>query len=111
MNNNVTDNRLVNLKWGTHADNMQDKLRSGNNTNANKTRCPQGHSYEDAYTTVDSNGHNRRMCRTCYLDRASKRDPARRAKQDKEYYERNKERIRARQKVAYEKRKANAMAT
>lgn len=39
----------------------KENTRRSHATESAKTRCPQGHSYEDAY--VDENGHRR--CRTC----------------------------------------------
>lgn len=39
-----TNNRLSNLRWGTHSDNMQDCLRNGTNSRAVRTHCPRGHA-------------------------------------------------------------------
>ena len=71
IDNDKSNNKVTNLCWGTHSENMRDKLRAGHNTNANKTRCPQDHSYDDAYTYIDKNGHVRRICRTCQRARTA----------------------------------------
>lgn len=68
LNGVSTDNRPENLAWGTRSENMQDRLRHGRNSNANKTQCRFGHPYDDANTFVTSAGT--RACRLCRkLDR------------------------------------------
>lgn len=42
---NVENNCVDNLEYGTRADNMQDRIKHGNNPQANRTHCPQGHPY------------------------------------------------------------------
>jgi hypothetical protein len=56
---NCLNNRLENLRWGTHADNMQDRLRHGTNPFANKTHCAKGHPLERLGKS------HRRGCRVC----------------------------------------------
>ena len=51
------------LYLGTQQDNMQDRLASGNNPDANKTHCPQGHPYDEVNTYYDYIGGRR--CRAC----------------------------------------------
>lgn len=41
MNGIQLDNRASNLQWGTHRQNMQDKIRHG--TSKRVKRCPNGH--------------------------------------------------------------------
>ncbi len=67
------------LYAGTRADNMQDRLRHGNNPNANKTHCPHGHEYNKDNTYLNYKG--KRECRTCrrkwkhdYKTKSSPRD-------------------------------------
>jgi hypothetical protein len=70
-----TNNYLENLKYGTGSDNSFDNVRHGGNHNANKTRCPQGHFYNEAntYWQTKPNGNRSRSCRTCAKDRARQR--------------------------------------
>lgn len=51
------------LYVGSHQDNMQDCVRRGRHTQANKTHCPAGHPYDEANTIVNPNGE--RSCREC----------------------------------------------
>jgi hypothetical protein len=70
-----TNNRLSNLRYGTASENMQDRIRHGNNQSLNKTHCPVGHPYDEANTWISSDGG--RHCRACQRDRQR----ARRARQ------------------------------
>ncbi len=63
LDGDKTNNRLGNLAWGTHSDNMQDRVRHGDDLNAAKLRCPRGHPYDEANTYVSPRG--RRNCREC----------------------------------------------
>lgn len=74
------DNRLVNLAYGTSAENKQDMLRHGTHPEARKTHCPHGHEYspENTYTYPTPSGGTRRFCRECALA-SSRRRRARRA--------------------------------
>lgn len=62
-----TNNHLSNLRWGTPSENNHDKVRNGNDHNARKTHCAQGHEYtlENTRHYVTPQGHNMRVCRTC----------------------------------------------
>lgn len=65
-----TNNRLSNLRWGTHTDNMRDMLRNGNHYNANKTRCLNGHELSGENLREYRNGERIiRICRACEADR------------------------------------------
>ena len=46
LNGNPADNRIENLRWGTHAENMQDMVAHGTNWQTRKTHCPRGHPLE-----------------------------------------------------------------
>jgi hypothetical protein len=41
--NNRANNRLVNLRWGTHSENMLDQVRHGTHCKTRRTRCPRRH--------------------------------------------------------------------
>jgi len=57
-----TNNRLSNLSYGTHAQNMMDMIGHGRGQSG-KTHCPEGHPYDDANTIRRYDGG--RECRTC----------------------------------------------
>jgi hypothetical protein len=63
LNGDRADAQLSNLAYGTHAENMQDRLRHGTNWHANRTHCRQGHPYNEQNTYVTPSG--KRDCRTC----------------------------------------------
>ncbi len=63
LNGDPTDNRPENLRYGTHAENMQDKVAHGRHHNANKTHCPRRHPYDTANTYTRPDGS--RECRAC----------------------------------------------
>lgn len=71
LNGDRTDARLVNLAYGTHSENMQDRLAHGMNPSANKTHCPAGHPYEGAnlQTVLSGGKFRKRVCRTCSVER------------------------------------------
>ena len=73
-NDDPADNRMENLRWGTPADNMLDKVRNGRHHNAVKTHCKRGHEYtpENARPHLGNKG---RKCRTC--ENAQRRAKAR----------------------------------
>lgn len=57
------------LRWGTHAENMQDRQERGRCRagirNAEKTHCPYGHPYNEANTGRNSSTGRARTCRIC----------------------------------------------
>lgn len=69
-------NRVENLRWGSHLENMQDAVEEGtanfwgHKTNP-KPSCPQGHLYEGSNLYIDPRG--RRVCRTCKREWARKK--------------------------------------
>lgn len=63
LNGDPADNRAANLAYGTHAENMRDRVRHGRHPHARKTHCPQGHRYDRANTYRDPRGW--RLCRSC----------------------------------------------
>lgn len=63
QNDVSTDNRIENLRWDTHSQNMVDVVKNGNHAHANKTRCDNGHDFTAENTIITTKG--RRNCRTC----------------------------------------------
>lgn len=65
-----TNNDLSNLAWGTRSDNTLDCVRNGNHNNARKTRCPQGHSYEEfGRVHTRRSGQKVRVCVQCQREK------------------------------------------
>lgn len=69
-----SNNRLSNLRWGTKGENQDDKVRNGNHHNVLKTHCPQEHEYTPENTRWDSrpNGRKVRRCVTCIREQGRK---------------------------------------
>lgn len=72
LDGDPANNALPNLAYGTRAENMQDKRRHGTNANLNKTRCPQGHPYDETNTYVWGRTGSRH-CRTCIRESGRRR--------------------------------------
>ncbi|MET0992976.1 MAG: NUMOD4 motif-containing HNH endonuclease [Mycobacterium sp.] len=60
-----SDNRLVNLAWGTHSENQHDQVSHGTHTKASKRACPSGHPYDAANTYIYPGKGAHRACRKC----------------------------------------------
>jgi hypothetical protein len=67
-----TNNRLANLRWGTRVDNQRDAVANGRHACTNKTHCPRGHAYSGPNLQVKIlRSRNRpeprrqRTCRAC----------------------------------------------
>jgi hypothetical protein len=94
-----TDNRLFQLRYGTHSANMHDGVRNGHHVGANKTHCPDGHEYTPENTIIGKRGDGTtfRLCRTCKRDyRQRNRDTIN--TQDRERRQRNRDAINARKR-------------
>ncbi len=64
INDNPSDNRLVNLRWDTRDANMRDRLINGRqHHNGSKTHCKYGHEFTPENTYSAPRGG--RACRTC----------------------------------------------
>lgn len=73
----ISNNHLSNLRWGTRADNMRDMSRNRRG-NAGLEFCPLGHPYDEANTYIYPGARRHRGCRTCgRLRSRAKRDRAR----------------------------------
>jgi hypothetical protein len=68
LNGNGSDNRLVNLAYGTVSENRIDITRHGRNRNASKTHCPQGHEYTPENTYRVPSRPRGRICRACQAE-------------------------------------------
>lgn len=87
LNDVKTDNRLTNLAYGTHAENMLDRVANGIHYWARRTHCIRGHEYTPENTVWRTAPRSGRTCRECrrILGRESKartRTRARRAVAD-----------------------------
>jgi len=71
LNGVPSDNRLDNLAWGTHSENVLDQVRHGVHRGVRKTYCPRGHLYDGPNVRRNS---NRRSCRACEIARLWIRD-------------------------------------
>jgi hypothetical protein len=62
LDGNQTNNNLSNLVYGTHSENMLDKVAHGTHHLANKTHCVRGHSFAE-HGRIRANGWRR--CLAC----------------------------------------------
>lgn len=62
-NDMPTDNRLLNLSYGTRSDNTRDQVRNGRHNQASKNKCVNGHEFTAENTYRRPSGGRR--CRTC----------------------------------------------
>jgi hypothetical protein len=63
LNHDTLDNRRINLRCGTHKENM------ANGRFALVTHCPKGHPYDEANTYINKKG--KRICRKCNAERVA----------------------------------------
>lgn len=66
LDGDPSNNAASNLAYGTHAENMQDKVRHGTDHNAGKTHCPAGHPYSGDNLRRTKKG---RACYACIRER------------------------------------------
>lgn len=64
-----TDNRSLNLRWGTPSDNMHDAVRHGALWQVQRQACPFGHELVAPNLTPGTAG--RRACKACHRARSS----------------------------------------
>lgn len=70
LNDVRSDNRLVNLAWGTDSDNRLDAVRNGGDYWTSRTHCNNGHEFtaeNTAYRDIPG-----RICRQCERDRGAR---------------------------------------
>lgn len=58
-----SDNRLINLSYGTRSQNVQDQVRNGRHNQASKDTCNNGHEFTEENTYRRPGGGRR--CRAC----------------------------------------------
>ena len=73
LNGDSMDNRLENLAYGTHSENVRDVIRHGKHGQAAKTHCPVGHEYTSANTYRKPSQPNARRCRMCRAEERARR--------------------------------------
>jgi hypothetical protein len=73
LNGNPLDNRLVNLRWGTRSENVQDMIRHGRNAHLNTKRCPRDHELVAPNLVACQLRHGRRECWACALAKGAVR--------------------------------------
>lgn len=66
IDNDPTNNRAENLKWGTQKENIQQCVREGRQHNMNKTHCKRGHSLGEGNLAPSILAAGRRACLACY---------------------------------------------
>lgn len=82
LNGNSFDNRLENLRYGTHLENMRDSVEHGTHVSLRfkaRSHCSKGHEYTPENTWRAPTGS--RICRRCSIDRTmagQKKNQARR---------------------------------
>lgn len=68
LDGDPANNARSNLKYGTHAENMQDMLRHGRNPRASRTHCIRGHEFTPENTRLaykPDGSVKQRQCRAC----------------------------------------------
>lgn len=70
LNGDPSDNRIENLAYGTHAENVADMMRHGTHRNSRKTHCNHGHEFNAQNTYIRPDGN--RDCKVCAKARADR---------------------------------------
>lgn len=64
-NHRPSDNRIKNLTWGSHRQNMSDKSIAGRHYLQKRTHCPRGHLLEEPNLVPSALKIGKRTCRAC----------------------------------------------
>lgn len=77
-NGDSADNRLENLRYDGHTENVKDMLKHGTNYWANRKACSRGHLFAPPNLLIHrkKNGKVQRACRACHRTRAQVRKDA-----------------------------------
>lgn len=67
-NDDPSDNRLKNLRWGTRSENVHDQVRNGNHLSARKETCKSGHPLSGDNLYHFPSRHGSRVCKTCHRE-------------------------------------------
>ena len=81
LNGNPGDNRLANLAYGTHAENMQDMMQHGTSYWSKQTHCSNNHEFTPENTRIachPDGSFKQRVCRACVNEDGKRRRRARR---------------------------------
>lgn len=65
LDGNPKNNQLSNLAWGTHSENINDKVTHGTDHQRRKTHCPRGHKLEEPNLGRSMMKRGSRNCRAC----------------------------------------------
>lgn len=79
LNGDKTDNRLINLRYGTRSEQRADDVRLGVHFNAAKTHCKRGHplSGDNLRIRNRADGRTFRLCLACKrIRQAATREPS-----------------------------------
>lgn len=71
INGDPTDNRSINLRWGTKSANRIDSVHHGTHHHARKTRCPLGHLLVTPNLVASKAAKGNRACLCCARARAT----------------------------------------
>ena len=65
-NGDPSDPRLINLRWGSHSDNMLDMARHGTDPHRNRAACPRGHRLVEPNLVPQRAAKGYRVCLACH---------------------------------------------
>lgn len=65
INGDPSDNRLANLRYGTHTENNQDRVLHGTHHETRKTKCPRGHELIEPNLMPSQRKRGKRSCLAC----------------------------------------------
>ncbi|WP_423489008.1 HNH endonuclease signature motif containing protein [Mycobacteroides sp. PCS013] len=68
-NDDPSDNRLENLRYGTISDNQMDSVANGSHYEAALTHCLRGHEFTEDNIYRAPNAPRKRGCRACHRER------------------------------------------